>query len=71
MFVFRKIWRALFSWNTRFEVRLFALLPTQSQFFSFTTGMQSGPDAFGESISAITLTILVIPMILCDLTLVI
>ena len=27
MFVFRKIWRALFSWNTRFEIRPFALLP--------------------------------------------
>ena len=33
MFVFRNIWRALFSWNTswntRFEIRLFALLPTK------------------------------------------
>ena len=29
MFVFRKIWRALFSWNTRFEIRPFALLPTK------------------------------------------
>ena len=28
MFVFRKIWRALFSWNIRFEIRPFALLPT-------------------------------------------
>ena len=26
----RKIWRALFSWNTRFEIRHFALLPTNS-----------------------------------------
>ena len=26
---FRKIWRALFSWNTHFEIRLFALLPTK------------------------------------------
>ena len=26
----RKIWRALFSWNTRFEIRLFALLTTIS-----------------------------------------
>ena len=25
--VFQKIWRALFSWNTRFEIRPFALLP--------------------------------------------
>ena len=27
MFVFQKIWRALFSWNTRFEIRPVALLP--------------------------------------------
>ena len=26
MFVFQKIWRALFPWNTRFEIRPFALL---------------------------------------------
>ena len=26
MFVFRNIWRALFSWNTRFEIGTFALL---------------------------------------------
>ena len=31
MFVFRKIWRALFSWNTRFEIRPFALSPTIMQ----------------------------------------
>ena len=31
MFVLRKIWRALFSCNTRFEIRLFALLPTYSE----------------------------------------
>ena len=31
MFVFRKIWGALFSWNTRFEIRSFALLPTNWQ----------------------------------------
>ena len=29
MFVFQKIWRALFSRNTRFEVHPFALLPTK------------------------------------------
>ena len=28
MFVFRGIWRVLFSCNTRFEIRPFALLPT-------------------------------------------
>ena len=27
---FWKIWLGLFSWNTRFEIRLFALLPTSS-----------------------------------------
>ena len=27
MFVFRKTWRALFSWSTRFEICPFALLP--------------------------------------------
>ena len=30
MFVFRKILRALFSWNTRFKIRPFALLPTNN-----------------------------------------
>ena len=28
MFIFWKIWRALFSCNTHFEIRPFALLPT-------------------------------------------
>ena len=28
MFIFRKNWRDLFSWNTRVEIRPFALLPT-------------------------------------------
>ena len=28
MFVFREIWRALFSYNTRFEIRPLTLLPT-------------------------------------------
>ena len=32
MFVFRKIWRALFSWNTRFEIRPFTLLPSNCEF---------------------------------------
>ena len=27
-FVFQKTWRALFSWNTRFKIRPFAILPT-------------------------------------------
>ena len=27
IFVFRKIWHALFSWNTRFGIRPFAILP--------------------------------------------
>ena len=29
---FLKIWRALFSWNTRFEIRPFVLLPTHSAY---------------------------------------
>ena len=28
MFIFRKIWHALISWNTHFEICPFALLPT-------------------------------------------
>ena len=31
MFAFWKIWRALFSSNTRFEIRPFALSPTISE----------------------------------------
>ena len=34
MFVFRKIWRALFSCNTRFEIRPFTLLPMGYDFCS-------------------------------------
>ena len=30
MLVFPKIWRALFFWNTHFEIRSFALLPKKS-----------------------------------------
>ena len=32
MFVFRKMWHALFLCNTRFEIRSFALLPTLSNY---------------------------------------
>ena len=35
MFVFRKIWRALFFWNTRFEIRPFAFLLTCSSRATF------------------------------------
>ena len=35
MFVFRKIWRGLLSCYLRFEIRPFALLPTNSQMFSW------------------------------------
>ena len=35
MFVFRKIWRALFSWNTRFEIRHFVLLLANCNVFSY------------------------------------
>ena len=34
MFVFRKIWRALLSWNTRFEVYPFTLFPTNSKIYT-------------------------------------
>ena len=37
MFVFRKIWRALFSCNTRFEIQTFALLPTKSKSSKYQT----------------------------------
>ena len=30
--LYGKIWRALFSWNTRFEIRSFALLPAKYNF---------------------------------------
>ena len=30
MFIFWKIWRALYSCNTHFEIRPFAFLPTSS-----------------------------------------
>ena len=41
MFVFRKIGRALFSWNTRFEIHPFALLPT-------IYGINILPEMFGS-----------------------
>ena len=31
MFIFRKIWRALFSCNNRFEIRHFVLLATKCE----------------------------------------
>ena len=37
IFVFQKIWRALFSWNTRFEIRSFALFLTCYHLHSFKT----------------------------------
>ena len=43
MFVFQRIWRAVLSWNTRFEVHPFALLPTKSNFkerFRFSTNAE-------------------------------
>ena len=39
MFVFRKIWRALFSWNTRSEIRPFALIPTNFSLVLLITGL--------------------------------
>ena len=43
-YVFRKIWRAMFSGNTRFEIRPIALLPTtlnKSTFSILIQGIQS------------------------------
>ena len=37
MFVFRKIWRALFSLNTRFAIRPFALLPRLIPLLGYNT----------------------------------
>ena len=39
-----KIWRALFSWNTHFEIRCFVLLPTTLGFVKFWE-----PSVFGFS----------------------
>ena len=36
---FRKIWRALFSWNTHFEIYPFALLPTNYAFLMILTNL--------------------------------
>ena len=38
-FFFRKIWRALFSWNTHFEICPFALLPTNYAFLMILTNL--------------------------------
>ena len=41
--IFRKIWRALFSWNTRFEIHPFALSPTKcSNLFMIITLIAHG-----------------------------
>ena len=46
LFVFRKIWRALFSSNTHFEICPFALLP--ATFVSSSWKDRSWPDTFGK-----------------------
>ena len=38
MLVFRKIWLVLFSWNTGFEIRSFALLPTYNLIKELSNG---------------------------------
>ena len=44
--IFRKttIWRVLFSWNTRFEIRPFTLLPTQWYFLRDNTLWKSAQE---------------------------
>ena len=39
----RKIWRALFSWKTRFEIRPFALLPTIYRVINFLQDKKTSP----------------------------
>ena len=49
MFVFLKIWRALFSWNTRFEIRSFALLPARiTKFIRVVADIELGVDWLGD-----------------------
>ena len=40
MFVFQKIWRALFSWNTRFEIRPSALLPNNKSTYNMASPLK-------------------------------
>ena len=46
MFVFRKIWQALSSWNTRFEIRPFALLPTKCFSYDESIGRNDGSTTY-------------------------
>ena len=55
MFVFRKIWCAFFSLNTRFEIRPFALLPTterviQQTYLKFATNTSHNRLRSGQSL---------------------
>ena len=53
MSVFRKIWHALFSWNTRFEIGPFALLPTDYDFMWLWFHRLHGA-VRGKSINSVT-----------------
>ena len=57
MFVFRKIWRALFSWNSRFEIRRVAILqtkcPTQKKHHYFYDLWRFYPEDFIKTLSNI------------------
>ena len=50
MFVFQKIWRGLFFWDTRFKIRPFALLPTISEYrFQFSWNKELLNTEFSQS----------------------
>ena len=53
MFVFQKIWHALFSWNTRFEIRPFTLLPTK---YEYLTGEEILPSNQSRIIEQVKFT---------------
>ena len=53
MFVFQKIWHALFSWNTRFEIRPFTLLPTK---YEYLTGKEILPSTQSRIIEQVKST---------------
>ena len=50
MFVFQKIWRALFFCNSRFEIRPFVLLPTKQQLLNTKVVIHSCPKNCSSSL---------------------
>ena len=62
MLVFRKIWRALFSLNTRFEIRPFALLPTRND-----KGVARSPAKLGDGKICFQLLTIVVKYSILDI----